>query len=132
MGPQLSCVELLINRCVSERSDLFGLKHQSEGSQAIPHSNHLRDTPVLHVRPRQRIFRLPSAAKPPGLDVWENVSDDLPKVGGAQRPMLQVLTVSPGDTNTPQGHVTQKLSHLCVGVCVPVSLVDVLFGQAGV
>lgn len=44
----------------------------------------------------ERIFGLSSAAEPSGLDVGENVPDDLSKVGGAQRAMLQVLTVSPG------------------------------------
>lgn len=39
------------------------------------------------------VLGLSSAAEPSGLDVWENVSDDLPKVGGAERTMLQVLAV---------------------------------------
>lgn len=41
----------------------------------------------------QRIFGLSSAPESSRLNVGENVSDDLPKVGSAQRPMLQVLTV---------------------------------------
>lgn len=43
----------------------------------------------------ERIFGLSSPTKSPRLDVGKNVSDDLPKVGGAQRPLLQVLTVPP-------------------------------------
>lgn len=46
-------------------------------------------------RNRKRIFGLSSATQPPRLDVGENVSDDLAKVGSTQRAMLQVLTVSP-------------------------------------
>lgn len=34
-----------------------------------------------------------SAPEPAGLDVRENVSDDLAKVGSAERLLLQVLTV---------------------------------------
>lgn len=54
------------------------------------------------------VLGLSSATEPSSLDVWKNVSDDLPKVGGAERTMLQVLAVS------------------------LVCLVDILFGQAGV
>lgn len=43
-----------------------------------------------------RIFGLSSAAEPSSLDVGKYVSDDLPKVGSAQRTVLQVVTVSPG------------------------------------
>lgn len=61
---------------------------------------------------RKRIFGLSSATQPPRLDVGKNVSDDLAEVGGTQRAMLQVLTVSPEMRQTGQSH-DQTLS-LCV------------------
>lgn len=53
------------------------------------------DTKYIINVTRWRIFGLSSPAEPSSLDVGENVSDDLPKVGSAQRTVLQVVTVSP-------------------------------------
>lgn len=44
-----------------------------------------------------RIFGLSPASQPASLNVGEDVSDDLAEVGRAQRPLLQVFTVLPGE-----------------------------------
>lgn len=81
----------------------------------------------------KRIFGLSSAPESSRLDVWENVSDDLSKVGGAQRAMLQVVTVSPAghrlQINNP---VFLRVTSVSFRVVSLVRLVDVLFGQTGV
>lgn len=71
---------------------------------------------------RKRIFGLSSATQPPRLDVGENVSDDLAEVGGTQRAMLQVLTVSPethskGQTGQSHDALFVRVSGVCVCVC---------------
>lgn len=64
---------------------------------------------------RKRIFGLSSATQPPRLDVGKNVSDDLAEVGGTQRAMLQVLTVSPETHSKGQtGQSHDRTLSLCV------------------
>lgn len=78
-----------------------------------------------------------SAPQPAGLDVGENVSDDLAKVGGAQRLLLQVLTV-PAAGRDEEGQLSHMTTHSLTdwladrGGAPLVGLVDVLFGEAGV
>lgn len=60
-----------------------------------PHAQHQEaDPPRTHHH--ERIFRLPAASQPPGLDVGEDLPDDLPKVGGAQRAAAEIIAVLPG------------------------------------
>lgn len=54
-----------------------------------------------------RIFGVSSAPQPAGLDVGEDVSDDLPKVGGTQMLLLQVLTVP-----TAEWEEEEQFSHM--------------------
>lgn len=50
---------------------------------------------ALASQARWRIFRLSSASQPSGFDVWEDLPDDLAEIGGAQRAIAEVITVSP-------------------------------------
>lgn len=55
-----------------------------------------------------------SAPEPAGLDVGENVSDDFAKVGGAQRLLLQVLTV-PAAGQKEKGQLSHMTTHSLTG-----------------
>lgn len=79
-----------------------------------------------------------SAPQPAGLNVGENVSDDLAKVGGAQGLVLQVLTV-PAAGWEEEGQLSHMTTHSVTGWLMEaergaplIGLVDVLFRQAGV
>lgn len=61
-----------------------------------------------------RIFGVSSAPQPAGLDVGEDVSDDLPKVCGAQMLLLQVLTVPPAAWEE-EGRLSRMIKHLFTG-----------------